>query len=119
MAIVLKCTVFWGATGGFLETIPVVCGGVTNEHNFHVQSFRKSFISSKVKIKSRNEFGFSPETEMGLMRTFDAYYQDQPKIVKDEKKSSEFLYKTFGNSKGIHKLQLILSLTLMSGELVS
>ena len=70
--------------------------------NFHVLSFRKRFIFSKVKIKSRNEFGFSPETEMGLMRTFDAYYQDQPKIVKDEKKSSESLYKTFGNNKGTY-----------------
>ena len=53
------------------------------------------------------------------MRTFDAYYQDQPKIIENEKKSSESLYKTFGNSKGIHKLQLIPSLTLSLGELVS
>merc|ERR1712008_160973 len=69
--------------------------------------FQQSYIlkglskgaSYKVKIKSRNEFGFSPDTEMGLMRTFDAYYQDQPKIIEKEKKSSESLYKTFGNNK--------------------
>ena len=71
--------------------------------NFHVLSFQKRFIFSKVKIKSRNEFGFSPETEMGLMRTFDAYYQDQPKIIEKEKKSSESLYKTFVNNKGTYK----------------
>ena len=37
------------------------------------------------------------------MRSFDAYYQDQPKMIENEKKSSESLYKTFGNNKGIYK----------------
>ena len=68
-----------------------------------------------MKIKSRNEFGFSPDTEMGLMRTFDAYYQDQPKIIENEKKS---LYNTFGNNKGIYKFNSLYTATLKLKGLV-